>query len=112
MAGMRRFRLRALCLGRIVRLIGGHFCMRRKHSQGDRMRLDLDTPLIALDTGKVVALRDAQGIRIQPREGTVWVTEEGDARDHIVNAGEALVVGRPGLTLVQALTPSWVKLAA
>jgi hypothetical protein len=74
------------------------------------MRIDLETPLFALDTGEVVSLDDAQGVSIQAREGTVWVTEEGEARDHIVHAGEALVVARPGLTVLQALAPSWVAL--
>jgi hypothetical protein len=45
------------------------------------------------------------------RIGTVWVTEEGNLRDHVVGPGETLVVARPGRTLVQALKPAWISLA-
>jgi hypothetical protein len=75
------------------------------------MQLQLQQPVIALEAGQVVTLDDAQGTRILTRMGTVWVTEEGDTRDHVVGPGDTLVVARPGRTLVQALKPSWISLA-
>ena len=48
------------------------------------MQLQLKAPTIALETGQVVTLDDARGTRIVTRVGTVWVTEEGDTRDHVV----------------------------
>ena len=75
------------------------------------MQLGLNAPLLALEAGQVVTLDDAQGTRILARSGTVWVTEEGETRDHIVGPGDALVVMRPGRTLVQALQPAWISLA-
>ena len=74
------------------------------------MQLKLKQPTIALETGQVVTLDDAQGTRILTRLGTVWVTEEGDSRDHLVGPGDAMLVARPGRTLVQALKPSWISL--
>ncbi|MBC8023517.1 MAG: DUF2917 domain-containing protein, partial [Burkholderiales bacterium] len=44
------------------------------------MNIRLRTPLLALEPGQVVTLDDAQGTRIVARSGTVWVTEEGEAR--------------------------------
>ena len=76
------------------------------------MELHLQQPTIALEPGQVVTLDDAQGTRIVTRLGTVWVTEEGDSRDHVVGPGDALVVVRPGRTIVQALKPSWISLTA
>ena len=75
------------------------------------MQLQLSRPVIALEAGQVVTLDDAQGTRILTRAGTVWVTEEGEMRDHVVDAGDALVVARPGRTVVQALKPAWISLA-
>ena len=75
------------------------------------MQLSLKQPTFQLAPGEVVTLDDAQGTRIVARVGTVWVTEEGDARDHVIGPGDALVVARPGRTLVQALKPSWISIA-
>ena len=76
------------------------------------MQLQLARPVIALEAGEVVSLDDAQGTRILARTGTVWVTEEGETRDHVVDAGDALIVARPGRTVLQALEPAWISLAA
>jgi len=74
------------------------------------MQLQLMKPMIALEAGEVVSLDDAQGTRILARSGTVWVTEEGEGRDHIVGPGDALIVARPGRTVVQALRSAWISL--
>ena len=74
------------------------------------MHLSLKTPLLALEPGQVVTLDDAQGTRIVARSGTVWVTEEGESRDHIVGPGDALIVARSGRTVVQALKSAWISL--
>ncbi len=75
------------------------------------MQLQLKQPVIALESGQVVTLDDAQGTRIVTRIGAVWVTEEGEMRDYVVGPGDQLVVARGGRTLVQALQPSWISLA-
>ena len=76
------------------------------------MRLNANKPLLKLQRGQVLTLDDAQGTRIMARIGTVWVTEEGEGRDHVVGAGDTLVVARPGRTVVQALRPAWIALVA
>ena len=79
-------------------------------SRKNAMHLQLHTPLLSLEPGQVVTLDDAQGTRIVARTGTVWVTEEGEGRDHIVGPGDALIVARPGRTVVQALQSAWISL--
>ena len=74
------------------------------------MNLSLHTPELALDTGQVLSLDDAEGVRIRARTGTVWVTEEGSAKDHIVAAGDTLIVEHAGRTVVQALQPAWLSI--
>jgi len=72
--------------------------------------LCLDNPLVALVMGQVISLDDAQGVRIEARAGTVWVTEEGDPVDHIVDAGGTRVIAHAGRTVVQALAPAWIAI--
>jgi hypothetical protein len=74
------------------------------------MQLQIQAPSLALEMGQVMTLDDACGTRITTRIGTVWVTEEGDSRDHVVGPGEAFVLTRNGRTLVQALKSSWISL--
>jgi hypothetical protein len=42
--------------------------------------------------------------------GTVWVTQEGDARDHVLQACDELLVDRRGLVAIQALGPSEIAI--
>ncbi len=74
------------------------------------MELRIQSPVLALERGEVVTLDDARGMRIRARQGLLWVTEEGNARDHIVGAGETLTVGHAGRTVVQALQAAWISI--
>ena len=48
-------------------------------------------------------LEQARGARVRSMRGMLWITQEGDPEDHIVNAGEDFYVSRGGTTLVAAL---------
>ncbi len=74
------------------------------------MELRIQSPVLALQRGEMVTLDDARGMRIRARHGLLWVTEEGNARDHILGAGETLTVGHGGRTVVQALQAAWVSI--
>ena len=74
------------------------------------MELKVKAPLLGLAAGEIVTLDDAKGARIVARQGAVWVTEEGGHADHIVGAGDVLVVERQGRTLVQALQAAWISI--
>jgi uncharacterized protein with PhoU and TrkA domain len=74
------------------------------------MQLNVRKPELALDTGQILTLDNAEGLRILARKGAVWVTEEGDVKDHIVHPGDTLIVAHPGRTVVQALQPSWISI--
>ena len=57
-----------------------------------------------LDLGRYGALplAHARGARVRSLRGTLWITQEDDREDHIVNAGESFTVDRDGTTLVSA----------
>lgn len=74
------------------------------------MHLNLTASRVALEPGQVLTLDDAAGVRIRPRIARVWVTEEGDCSDFVVNPGEDFVVQNRGRTLVQAIESTWVDL--
>jgi hypothetical protein len=44
-------------------------------------------------------------------QGSVWVTQECDIHDYVLEAGEAFVITLPGLVLVRALKPSRIGYA-
>jgi hypothetical protein len=44
-------------------------------------------------------------------QGSVWVTQECDIHDYVLEEGEAFVVTLPGLMLVRALTPARIGYA-
>lgn len=45
---------------------------------------------------------------IRVEQGRVWVTEEGDGRDHVLRAGECLKVRGSGVVVIEAVEDSLV----
>jgi hypothetical protein len=72
------------------------------------MQLNVKSPSLSLRSGQVLTLDDAKGLRISSRTGTVWVTEEGSTKDHIVGPGDSLILAHSGRTVVQALQSAWI----
>ena len=50
------------------------------------------------------------GRRIRCLSGTLWITQTGDGRDHIVLPGESFTAERPGRVVLQALRSSVFRL--
>jgi hypothetical protein len=63
-------------------------------------------PMIDLPRNGVLRIADGQPHMIDVFEGEVWVTQDGDPRDVILEAGESFRFDSDGLTLVQAFRPS------
>lgn len=74
------------------------------------MQVNMKSPSLALESGQVVTLDDAKGVRISSRTGTLWVTEEGSTKDHIVGPGDSLILAHRGRTVVQALQAAWISI--
>lgn len=66
---------------------------------------DIETSarIFGLSKRDVLSLKGRRGARIESRSGSVWVTQDGDLRDVVLNPGEAHVLDREGPVLVQAL---------
>lgn len=62
----------------------------------------MDATTIRLQRGQLIALDDACGLHVKAETGELWVTQAGDPDDIMLEAGESVVIDRPGLTLVSA----------
>ena len=75
------------------------------------MDIELANSTLSLPRDGLVALRDAEGTRVTCVSGALWITEEDRERDVILEAGQTFTIGRPGPTLVMALSPASLRLA-
>jgi 2-keto-4-pentenoate hydratase len=64
------------------------------------------TRVLRLERNKVATLGDLTGRCVRILEGVAWITREGDPLDHLVRAGQSLVVGGSGTVVVQGLAPT------
>ncbi len=64
------------------------------------------TNLTTMLRGEMLRLADAHGRLIRVQAGRLWITQDGEGTDHIVEAGQTFTIGKPGVTLITALRPS------
>ena len=75
------------------------------------MKLEIASGALKLSRGQTLKLTDSAGSTICAREGTVWITEENNRKDVVLGPGGCHVIGKSGLTLVQAFADASVSLA-
>jgi hypothetical protein len=68
----------------------------------------LNTPF-AMKRGELLRLENAAGHVVQVRQGSLWITQDRDVADHVVQAGSSFLVRAGGRTLVSALQSSLVE---
>jgi hypothetical protein len=73
---------------------------------------DLVRHALTLGEGNLLRVMDGQGLLVSVAHGVVWITQEGDAQDIVLDAGDSFRLVRDGLTLVHALQPSRLTLSA
>jgi Protein of unknown function (DUF2917) len=57
---------------------------------------------VPLDRGDLLRVRDGRGALLYVQRGIAWLTQEHDARDVLIGAGDCFRIDRDGLALVQA----------
>ncbi len=62
--------------------------------------------LIPVAKGSLLSLGQGKPVEIGCESGVVWITQDNDPRDVVLNAGERFVSDRPGTVLVYALQPT------
>lgn len=73
------------------------------------MNIRLRTAPICLPKGQAALLDDARGARVQCRGGSVWVTQEGDRRDIVLEPGDSILIERDGMAVVSALRDASIE---
>lgn len=67
---------------------------------------------IAMTRGSLLRVEDGRDLLIYVWDGSLWVTQEGDARDYYIGAGEWFRVDRNGAALAYSLKRTVVSLTA
>lgn len=57
---------------------------------------------IDLRRGKFLRMRKAAGSTVTVHSGAVWITEQDNPHDVMLQPGQSFTLGRSGLTLVEA----------
>jgi len=76
------------------------------------MKVDLTQLTLRLKANDSLKLRDARGVVIRATRGVLWITQEGDAKDHTLGMLERFVVNCDGLTIISAVTQAEVRIEA
>jgi hypothetical protein len=74
--------------------------------KGVNMNIKFDRAGVKLEADRFLKLQQGQGTRIECRSGSLWITQDHDARDYIVGPGEALELEHDGDAIIFALLQS------
>ena len=74
------------------------------------MQIDINCSTFTLGVNGMLTLQDGTGAQIICRSGSLWVTQEGEARDWVVGPDDGLTIRRSGRTVVTALESSSLTL--
>jgi Protein of unknown function (DUF2917) len=70
------------------------------------MNTDLIHAAHQLSKGQMHRLDHGHGLRIEALTGCLWITQDHDQRDIVLEAGEGFTLDRDGDTLLSALSDS------
>lgn len=76
------------------------------------MRLSLRQPTLQLAKGELISLREAKVLTLEVCRGRVWVTSEGHGGDAFPRPGDRMEIPPVGLTVIEAIEDSTVRLRA
>jgi hypothetical protein len=65
---------------------------------------------LVMAAGDLLRLATVRPVRVTCLSGTCWLTQEGDALDHLLGAGMSHTVTGRGLTILQAFNDCIVEL--
>ena len=70
------------------------------------MNLDLNPLSLPLAKGRLLRIEPGRGQRVECLSGCLWITQDHDTRDIVLNPGEGFTLDRPVAALLSALTDS------
>jgi hypothetical protein len=66
--------------------------------------------IIELEPHSILPMREAKGARLECIDGAVWITEEGNRNDFILEHGDAHALADDGRAVVQAIGAARIAL--
>jgi hypothetical protein len=76
------------------------------------MKLELNSGGLRLERGQVLKVRDGIGSTVCALEGAVWITEDSQPKDIVLEEGQCYRLRHPGLAILHPLSgPAAVSLA-
>lgn len=76
----------------------------RNADRDEELTLDLSTVHL-INLGRKMSDRVIRCV-----SGTIWVTQAGDSRDHILNPGQDVLIESPDVVVIQAFGPAVVRI--
>ena len=73
------------------------------------MNIDLNDAIVRLNPDNNFQMRDARGACIHVHFGDLWITQEGDLKDHIVKTGESFAISNSGMTFLTAMNEAGIS---
>ena len=73
------------------------------------MNIDLNDAIVRLNPDNNFQMCDARGACIHVHFGDLWITQEGDLKDHIVKSGESFAISNSGTTFLMAMNDAGVS---
>ncbi len=70
------------------------------------MKMDIERASMELERLQILKLRGARGVRLLCQAGSLWVTQEGVARDDFLVPGTGQEVETDGIVVIEAMMPS------
>lgn len=76
----------------------------RDANRNEELTVDLSTVHL-INLGRKMADRVIHCV-----SGSIWVTQTGDSRDHILDAGQEVLIESPDVVVIQAFSPALVRI--
>jgi hypothetical protein len=76
------------------------------HAKELTMHTDLTLAATSMKRGQLQRVQDARGSLVLCRSGSLWLTQDGDARDIVLQAGDEARIDHDGLSILSALDDS------
>jgi hypothetical protein len=95
--------MNAIMHSRFFPLRTGWFSADARPSRLATMALDPDGSILQLQDHQHVEMRRALGWKVHAVSGSIWITQEGDVRDIVLEPGESFVLDRHGPALLTPL---------
>lgn|GEM_PF-1362616 len=70
------------------------------------MRFDIDQAALQLERTQSLRVCGAMDVRVDCEDGCLWITQDNDIRDIVLERGESFTLDRPGVAILYACSRS------